>query len=78
MSDQDTIEREFSPLFLVPDKYESGTHNTPGIVGLNEGVKFIFKEGIDKIKEHEEELCKYMLERLEEIPNIKIYGLKCV
>lgn len=61
---------------LLPDKYESGTHNTPGIVGLNEGVKFIFKEGIDKIKEHEEELCKYMLERLEEVPNIKIYGPK--
>ena len=61
---------------LLPDKYESGTHNTPGIVGLNEGVKFIFKEGIDKIKEHEEELCRYMLERLEEIPNIKIYGPK--
>ncbi|WP_296645709.1 aminotransferase class V-fold PLP-dependent enzyme [Romboutsia sp. 13368] len=61
---------------LVPDKYESGTHNTPGIVGLNEGVKFIFKEGIEKIKKHEEELCKYMLERLEEIPNIKIYGPK--
>ena len=61
---------------LFPDKYETGTHNTPGIVGLNEGVKFIFKEGIDKIKEHEEELCKYMLERLEEVPNIKIYGPK--
>ena len=61
---------------LLPDKYESGTHNTPGIVGLNEGVKFIFKEGIDKIKEHEEELCKYMLERLEEVPNIRIYGPK--
>ena len=45
-------------------------------MGLNEGVKFIFKEGIDKIKEHEEELCRYMLERLEEIPNIKIYGPK--
>ena len=27
-------------------------------------------------KEHEEELCKYMLERLEEVPNIKIYGPK--
>ena len=35
---------------ILPDKYESGTHNTPGIVGLNEGVKFIFKEGINKIK----------------------------
>ena len=61
---------------LLPDKYESGTHNTPGIVGLNEGVKFIFKEGINKIKKHEEELCRYMLQRLEEVPNIKIYGPK--
>ena len=61
---------------LLPDKYESGTHNTPGIVGLNEGIKFIFNEGIDKIKQHEEELCKYTLERLEEVPNIKIYGPK--
>ena len=61
---------------LFPDKYESGTHNTPGIVGLNEGVKFIFKEGINKIKKHEEELCRYMLQRLEEVPNIKIYGPK--
>ena len=61
---------------LLPDKYESGTHNTPGIVGLNEGVKFIFKEGIDKIKDYEEKLCRYMLKRLDEIPNIKIYGPK--
>ena len=61
---------------LFPDKYESGTHNTPGIAGLNEGVKFILKEGINKIKEHEEELCRYMLERLNEVPNIKIYGTK--
>lgn len=61
---------------LVPDKYESGTHNTPGIAGLNEGVKFILEEGIDKIRKHEEELCQYMLDRLEEIPNIIIYGPK--
>ena len=45
-------------------------------MGLNEGVKLYLKEGINKIKEHEEELCRYMLERLEEIPNIKIYGPK--
>ncbi|MEG2983935.1 MAG: aminotransferase class V-fold PLP-dependent enzyme [Peptostreptococcaceae bacterium] len=61
---------------LLPDKYESGTHNTPGIVGLNEGVKFVIERGIDNIRKHEEELCQYMLERLEEIPNIKIYGPK--
>lgn len=61
---------------LTPDKYEAGTHNTPGIVGLNEGVKFILEKGIDNIRIHEEELCKYMLEKLEEVPNIVIYGPK--
>ena len=59
---------------ITPDKYESGTHNTPGIVGLNAGIKFIMKEGISNIRNHEEELCQYMLDKLQEIPNIKIYG----
>ena len=61
---------------LLPDKYESGTHNTPGIVGLNEGIKFIFEKGIDNIRRKEEDLCEYMLTRLEEVPNIVIYGPK--
>ncbi|MEG1287486.1 MAG: aminotransferase class V-fold PLP-dependent enzyme [Clostridium sp.] len=61
---------------LLPDKYESGTHNTPGIVGLNSGIKFIFEQGIENIRYHEEELCKYMLKELENIPNIEIYGPK--
>ena len=59
---------------LYPDRYESGTHNTPGIAGLNEGVKFILETGIDNIRKHEEELCRYMLDRLQEVKDIKIYG----
>lgn len=59
---------------MMPDRYESGTHNTPGISGLNAGVKFILETGIDKIRKHEEELCEYMLTKLTEVPNIKIYG----
>ncbi|SHK04423.1 aminotransferase class V-fold PLP-dependent enzyme [Tepidibacter formicigenes] len=61
---------------IIPDRYESGTPNTPGIAGLNEGVKFILKEGIDKIRNHEEELTQYFIEGLKEIPMIKIYGPK--
>lgn len=61
---------------LVPDKYEAGTHNTPGIVGLNEGVKFVLEKGIDNIRIHEEKLCEYMLKKLEEVPNIIVYGTK--
>lgn len=59
---------------ILPDKYESGTHNTPGIVGLNEGVKFILETGIENIREYEEQLCEYMLNKLKEVPNIIIYG----
>ncbi|MGL5244211.1 MAG: aminotransferase class V-fold PLP-dependent enzyme [Sarcina sp.] len=61
------------PLTL-PDKFECGTHNTPGIVGLLEGIKFINNIGIDNIKEKEEYLCQKAIDGLLNIPNIKIYG----
>ena len=60
---------------MLPDKYESGTHNTPAIAGLNAGVKYIL-DNIDTIRRKEEELCEYMLRRLDEIKDIKIYGTK--
>lgn len=46
-SSSDIIQPEF-----LPDKFESGTLNTPGIVGLLAGIKFLQKEGISRIKEH--------------------------
>jgi len=59
---------------VYPDKYESGTPNTPAIAGLNAGVKFILSEGIENIRKKEEELCKYMINKLLEIKDVKIYG----
>lgn len=59
---------------IIPDKYESGTPNTPGIVGLGSGIKYIFKRGIENIRNHEKDLTKYMLKELKEIKNVKIYG----
>ncbi|WP_101773891.1 aminotransferase class V-fold PLP-dependent enzyme [Peptostreptococcus faecalis] len=61
---------------LYPDKYESGTHNTPGIVGLGAGVEFILSTGIDKIREHEEYLSQYMIDEFLKIPGVKLYGPK--
>lgn len=61
---------------LVPDRYESGTLNTPGIAALNEGIKYILKTGINSIAEHERELTGYMLEGLYNMKMIKVYGLK--
>ncbi|KPU26748.1 cysteine desulfurase [Caloranaerobacter sp. TR13] len=59
---------------MLPDKFESGTPNTPGIVGLGAGIKFILKTGIDNIRKHEEELTKYFIEELKKIDKVKIYG----
>ncbi|KGM94277.1 aminotransferase class V-fold PLP-dependent enzyme [Clostridium botulinum] len=61
------------PEFL-PDKFESGTKNTPGIAGLCEGLKFIKKVGIENIRKHEMNLCKYLIDALNKIPKIIIYG----
>lgn len=63
------------PEFL-PDKFESGTLNTPGIVGLGEGIKFIKKIGTKNIREHEEKLTEYLLHELRKLSFIKVYGLK--
>ncbi len=66
-------EEEQQPEFL-PDKYESGTPNTPGIAGLGAGVRFLMKEGMGKVKKKKELLTRMLIEGLREIKGIKIYG----
>lgn len=58
----------------LPDKYESGTLNAPGIAGLGAGIRYIKAEGIDKIRKYEEKLTQYFLEGIKDIEGIKIYG----
>jgi len=59
---------------ILPDKYESGTLNTPGIAGLGAGVKHILKEGQSKIYSHEKRLGKFFIEALSHLKKIKVYG----
>lgn len=59
---------------IMPDLLESGTPNTPGIIALGAGIKFIQREGIQSIFEHETELCKYFMENIIDLKGIKIYG----
>lgn len=66
-------ESVYQPDFL-PDKFESGTMNTPGIAGLGAGADYILKEGQARLHSHERRLEKLFLEALSHIKGIKIYG----
>lgn len=57
-----------------PERYESGTLNTPGIAGLGAGIEFIRREGIDKIREKENTLIRQLMLGLGKIPGVLLYG----
>lgn len=58
----------------LPDKYESGTLNLPGIIGLHAALKYLDEVGIETIHTKKMELTQYLLERLKEFPNIRVAG----
>lgn len=57
-----------------PDRYESGTPNTPGIAGLMAGLDFINQTTLATIREHEWQLTSRLLTKLQNIPIATIYG----
>lgn len=65
---------EFKQPDILPDKYESGTPNTPGIIGLGEGIDYIEKFGLENIVEHEWELTKRFMDGIKDFKFINIYG----
>lgn len=65
---------EFKQPDILPDKYESGTPNTPGIIGLGEGIDYIEKFGLENIVEHEWKLTKRFMDGIKDFKFINIYG----
>lgn len=59
---------------FLPDKFESGTLNAPGVAGLLAGINYIAEEGLISIQERERELCQHFIDGLLNIPSIKVYG----
>lgn len=59
---------------IRPDRYEAGTQNTVGIAGLNEGVKFVLNETVEKIHNKERDLVQRLMEGLIELKKVQILG----
>ncbi len=58
---------------FLPDRFEAGTHNMPGIAGLTEGLKFVKKIGTAEILKREQKLISIAAEGLAQIKGVKLY-----
>jgi cysteine desulfurase/selenocysteine lyase len=65
--------RSFRPNTL-PHKFEAGTPAIAEAVGFGAAVDYLTKLGMDAIAVHEHSITEYALERLDEIPGVKVFG----
>ncbi len=68
------VELERSTYAALPHKFEAGTPNIAGVVGLGAAVDFLREVDLAAAHAYEQELLAYALERLGEIPDLRIYG----
>ncbi|WKC80425.1 cysteine desulfurase [Borreliella tanukii] len=57
--------------FDAPNKFESGTPNIAGIIGLKEAIKYINNISMDFILEHDQQLIEYGVKKLQEIDEVE-------
>ncbi|PLX40462.1 MAG: cysteine desulfurase [Deltaproteobacteria bacterium] len=60
----------------LPETFEAGTLNTPGIAGLGAGVEYILSRTVEAIRADELEIIEYLLEELPKVPGLTLYGPK--
>ncbi len=70
----DNVELEESTWAPPPMKFEAGTPNIAGAVGLGAAARFLKSVGMSSIGAHERDLSGYAIERLVEVPGVTVFG----
>ena len=68
------VERQTATFADVPEKFEAGTVNAMGAVGLGAAIHYLQGVGFDTIRKTEEELTARLMDGLSRIPEITVYG----
>ena len=58
----------------VPNKFEAGTPNIAGAIGLGAAVDYLSALGMDRVRAHEREIVEYAMRRLADTPGVEIFG----
>lgn len=70
-----SVSLERSEWNVIPYRFEAGTPNIAGVVGLGAAIDYLESIGMDAIEAHERELAQYALQRLAEV-DVDVYGPK--
>mgnify|MGYP001607947021 FL=1 len=73
----DMIEKvsyELSTYSKIPEKFEAGTQNIEGAIALTTAINYLNKIKMENIESWEKELTEYTIEKLKQIPEIKLYN----
>lgn len=68
------VTREGATWAPVPQKFEAGTPNIEGVIGLEGAIDFIEQIGLNKIHQHEQELVSYVFPRMQKLAGLTLYG----
>lgn len=66
-------EAEEQPATL-PEKFEAGNHNAPGLCGLDAGVGWVLEQSPQMLHQHERGLIAQLREELRQLPGMTLYG----
>ena len=58
----------------MPDRFEAGTLNLPGILGLRAALLWLQRTGISAVYAHEQRLTERFLRGLEQLPSVRVFG----
>lgn len=71
-----TVSFERSTYAPVPQRFEAGTPNIAGVVGLHAAIEYVESIGLDRIADHEDELLTMAVDELRAMPGVRIVGDK--
>ena len=60
----------------LPQKFEAGTPNIVGAIGLGYAIDYLHEIGMNRIQTYENELSKYLMQKIEKLDFVAIYGPK--
>ncbi len=59
---------------MLPERFESGTFNIPGLAGLGAALRFLLETGVEQIHARETQLVQRLIYGLTQINSVKLYG----